>query len=103
MEEVAALLDVNYQLIYKQVRTRELPASRIGKVYRVSRTDLDAFLDRSKNHSGGICTVCGNHYQSRLSLKHSCTQCAELICVDCWRRKKVRVCPAHGSGPAAKI
>ena len=98
LEEVAELLSVNYQLIYKLVRSGEIPAARVGKVYRVSRLDLDAYLHQSKGHSGGVCSVCGTTYQSRLSLKHVCTQCGEPICVDCWSRKKVRVCPAHGVG-----
>ena len=104
LEEVADLLSVNYQLIYKLVRLGELPAVRIGKGYRVSRADLDTYLNRSKAQAGGrICAVCGNTYQSRLSLKHSCVECGDPICIDCWSRRKVRTCPAHGSSrpPAA--
>lgn len=103
MEELAELMCVNYQLIYKLVRSGEIPAARLGKVYRVSRRDLDAYLQQSKSHASGVCSVCGNTYNSRLSLKHTCTQCDELICVDCWSRKKVHVCPAHGSGSAVKL
>ena len=99
LEEVADLLEVNYQLIYKVVRSGELAAARIGKVYRVSRGDLEAYLEQSKGHAGGgICSVCGNTYHSRLSLKHACAECGEPICVDCWTRKKVRACAAHAGG-----
>ena len=99
LEEVADLLGVNYQLIYKLVRSGELVAARIGKVYRVSRLDLDHYLERSKGHpGGGTCVVCGKAYHSQLSLKESCPECGEPICVDCWTRKKVRSCPAHASG-----
>jgi excisionase family DNA binding protein len=97
LEELAELLGVNYQLIYKLVRSGELPAARIGKVYRVTRRDLDEYVEQSKRHAGGgMCSVCGSRYHSRLSLKHECAECGEPICLDCWNRKKARRCPAHG-------
>ena len=99
VEAVAELLGVNYQLIYKLVRSGELAAARVGKVYRVSRVDLDHYLEQSKSHAGGgTCVVCGQVYHSQLSLKESCSECGEPICVDCWTRKKVRSCPAHARG-----
>jgi excisionase family DNA binding protein len=103
LEEVAELLGVNYQLIYKLVRSGDLAAARIGKVYRVSRPDLDAYLNQSKSHAGGgVCAVCGRTYHSRLSLKNSCVECGEPICVDCWNRKKVHSCPAHRGRAGSK-
>jgi excisionase family DNA binding protein len=102
LEEVADLLGVTYQLIYKLVRSGELPAARIGKVYRIGRRDLDQYLEQSKGHAGGgVCSVCGTTYHSRLSLKNTCSECGEPICVDCWTRRKVRACPAHA--PAGSI
>jgi excisionase family DNA binding protein len=102
LEEVADLLGVNYQLIYKLVRSGQLPAARIGKVYRVTRRDLDAYVEQSKGHAGGgTCAACGQTYHSRLSLKNNCVECGEPICVDCWGRKKIHTCPAHTGGAAA--
>ena len=99
LEEVADLLGVNYQLIYKLVRSGKLAAAQIGRVYRVARRDLDAYLEQSKAHAGGgVCSACGKTYHSRLSLKHACRECGEPICVDCWMRKKVQCCPTHASG-----
>lgn len=96
LEEVADLLGVNYQLIYKLVRSGEMGALRIGRVYRVTKADFDAFLQKNRSQpTGGICSICGTRYDSRLSLKHACTECGGLICVDCWSRKKVRICPHH--------
>ena len=96
LEEVADLLGVNYQLIYKLVRSGEMPSLRIGRVYRVTMADFEAYIQKSRSHQGGgVCAVCGTAYDSRLSLKHACMECGELICVDCWSRKKVRVCPQH--------
>ena len=56
LEDVADMLGVTYQLIYRLVRSGELPAVRLGKLYRVSRSDLDGYLERSKSASsaGGV-------------------------------------------------
>lgn len=98
LEEVADMLGVTYQLIYRLVRGGEIPAVRLGKLYRVSKADLDAYLARSKNtNGGGVCSVCGTHYRGRDSLRNHCTapECEEPICFDCWTRLGVRRCPAH--------
>ena len=98
LEEVADMLGVRYQLIYRLVKAGELPAVRLGKLYRVSRTDLDAYLEHSKNAAvGGECSVCGTVYKSSGSLKQVCQQegCEEPICFDCWTRLGVRYCKKH--------
>lgn len=101
LEEVADMLGVTYQLIYKLVRSGELPAVRLGKLYRVSRSDLDGYLERSKgvNAAGGVCSVCGTFYKSKKSLEQTCTEegCTEPICFDCWNRLGIRKCPKHSS------
>lgn len=100
LEEVADLLGVTYQLIYRLVRSGELPAVRLGKLYRVSKFDLDGYLERSKsvNSIGGTCSVCGTFYRSRKSLAQTCTAdgCEEPICFDCWNRLGIRKCSKHG-------
>jgi len=101
LEDVADMLGVTYQLIYRLVRAGELPAVRLGKLYRISRADLDAYLERSKSTSGsgGVCSVCGTFYKSRNSLVQTCTAdgCEEAICFDCWNRLGIRTCPKHSS------
>ena len=101
LEEVADMLGVTYQLIYRLVRSGELPAARLGKLYRVSSSDLDAYLERSKraSTSGGVCSVCGTFYRTRDSLKNFCTEgdCGESICFDCWTRLGIRKCKKHGA------
>ena len=99
LEEVADMLGVTYQLIYRLVRSGELPAVRLGKLYRVAVSDLDAYLERSKRASaqGGTCSVCGTFYRTQDSLKNFCTEdgCVEPICFDCWTRLGVRKCGKH--------
>ena len=101
LEEIADMLGVTYQLIYRLVRSGELPAVRLGKLYRVSRDDLNKYLERSKgaSASGGICSVCGTFYKSKKSLSQTCTAdgCEEPICFDCWNRLGIRKCSKHAS------
>lgn len=42
--EVADILRVSNMTIYRLIRSGTLPALRIGKNYRVRRSDLDAYL-----------------------------------------------------------
>ena len=98
LEEVADMMGVTYQLIYRLVRSGELPAVRLGKLYRVSKSDLNEYLERSKSTaSGGTCSVCGTFYRSKTSLVQTCTAdgCEEPICFDCWTRLGVRNCKKH--------
>ncbi len=96
LEEVADLLGVTYNLIYRQVRSGELPASRIGRVYLVAAADLEAYLEQSKqNVAGGVCAACGKTYASKLSLTQECAECGAPICQDCWKRNDVRYCREH--------
>jgi len=101
LEEVADMLGVTYQLIYRLVRSGELPAVRLGKLYRVSKADLNDYLERSKGSgaTGGVCSVCGTFYKSKKSLAQTCTAkgCEEPICFDCWNRLGVRKCAEHAS------
>jgi excisionase family DNA binding protein len=96
VEEVAETLGVTYQLIYRLVRSGELPAARLGKLYRVSKRDLNAYLERTKQaEAGGTCACCGRSYQSRLSLSDACLECGAPICRDCWTRRGEHRCRAH--------
>lgn len=97
LEETADLLGVDYQLVYKLVRSGALPAGRLGRVYRVMRKDLYEYLEKSKAASvtGGVCAACGTAYASKLSVRHQCRTCGEPICEDCWTRRKVRECAEH--------
>ena len=98
LEEVAEMLGVNYQLIYKLVRARELPAIRLGRVYRVEQGDLEAYLRQQKTahiQTGGICSVCGKAYESALSLREACEECGAPICTDCAVRLGCTRCREH--------
>ncbi|NLB68425.1 MAG: helix-turn-helix domain-containing protein [Lentisphaerae bacterium] len=96
LEEVATMLGVTYQLIYRLVRSGELPAIRLGKLYRVSKQDLEKYLEGARATAVGVdCGACGRHYNSRLSAQHACEVCDAPICNDCWQRNALRRCAAH--------
>jgi excisionase family DNA binding protein len=46
--QVAEYLQLNRMTVYKYIREGRIPASRIGKSYRVRRQDLEAFLEAAR-------------------------------------------------------
>lgn len=48
VEQVAAYLQLNKLTIYKHVRAGRIPASRVGKAYRIRKADVDWFLESHK-------------------------------------------------------
>lgn len=53
VDQVAAYLQLNRLTVYRYVRDGQIPAARIGKVYRIRREDVDAFLEARKWAGGG--------------------------------------------------
>jgi len=43
-EQVAELLNVTRETIYRKLRKGEIPAARVGKVWRISRETIDRML-----------------------------------------------------------
>lgn len=48
-DEVAEYLQVPRETIYRLIRNNELPASKAGRSYRVSKEDFDNFLLANSN------------------------------------------------------
>ena len=100
IEEVADMLGVNYQLIYRLVRSGELRAARIGRVYRVAQADLDAYLEQAKSGAGPTetpCAACERTYRSQTSFAGACEECGAPLCTDCWMRVGARRCREHSA------
>lgn len=53
LEHVAQVLQVSYLTVYRWVRAGKLPASKIGRQYRVSKSDFALFMDQDKPRSIG--------------------------------------------------
>ncbi|MDF2681694.1 MAG: binding domain protein excisionase family [Brevibacillus sp.] len=49
-DEVAVELKLTRYTVYEMIKRKELPASKIGRTLRILRSDLDAFMQRSKSH-----------------------------------------------------
>jgi excisionase family DNA binding protein len=47
--QAAEYLQFHPDKVYRLVRSGELPASKIGKEWRIRRTDIEALLDRTAN------------------------------------------------------
>ncbi len=105
VQDAAELLGVEYKTIYRAVVAGELPAYRIGRVYRIRRQDLDAYLDarmtaRPSAHEQPVetlvCGSCGAVIPSVDLSGGKCRSdiCDELICADCWG-KDLRTCRTH--------
>ncbi len=113
IEDAAKLLDVDYKTIYKLVRSGEIPAARIGRVYRIKRADLDEFFERSKAAVQGVeCGSCGEFIHSVLGIGARCPGaptsstsgsahkgageiCGAPLCMRCVKVKEVRRCKEH--------
>ncbi|MBC8400375.1 MAG: helix-turn-helix domain-containing protein [Candidatus Marinimicrobia bacterium] len=46
--EIAEMLKVNYRKVLDMITLGELPAYRIGGIYRISEYELSQFLDKNK-------------------------------------------------------
>ena len=47
-EELAKMLDVNIMTIYRYIKARRLVAHKIGKEFRIDRTDFERFMAKTK-------------------------------------------------------
>lgn len=102
LEEVADLFGVNYQLIYKLVKTGALPSVRIGKVFRVSAAQLKSYMDQQSQGSvpasgeqSCICSRCGKTYFSQLSIGGKCKECGAPLCKVCIENDNAEYCEIH--------
>jgi len=96
IEDAAQVLGVEYKTVYRLVRDGQLPAGRIGRVYRIRKSDLDAFFERSKSVGikggerplvpleGKRCCVTGKRIVSDLDIGGYAQDTGEPICKAAW-------------------
>lgn len=48
IDEVSKTLKVAYLTVYRWIQTKKLIALKIGRQYRIRKTDLDIFLENCK-------------------------------------------------------
>lgn len=50
VDQVANLLQLHWQTILNYIKSEKLPAIKLGKGYRISRSELDIFIERNKTN-----------------------------------------------------
>jgi len=108
VEEVAEYLGLEYKTVYRLVRSGDLPAARIGRIYRVGQSDLLSYIERQKqvvyNEAKGkehvalsnmCCSSCTKQILSELSIASRCEVCQGVICSECFGIKKIKLCKQH--------
>jgi len=108
IEQVAEILGLEYKTIYRLIRNGGLPAARVGRVYRVYKADLEAFLEQQKQvvHEQATgkklpaqrevrCGSCGGRIVSELGIAGRCEVCQAALCAECFGIKKLKLCKAH--------
>jgi excisionase family DNA binding protein len=116
LAEAAERLGVEYKTIYNLVRNGDLPAGKVGRIYRIRPEDLDAFFDRQKQAVAEEarrtrpvaledlkCGACGQRIVSEFSIGGRCPETDQPICQACWSIKKIRRCdvsPADLESPS---
>ena len=108
IDEVAEILCLEYKSIYRLIRSGELPAARIGRVYRVNMADLAAFLEQQKQvvHEAATgkklvaqreirCGGCGARIVSELGIAGRCQVCQAALCAECFGINKIKHCQTH--------
>jgi putative molybdopterin biosynthesis protein len=48
-EQVASILNIRERKVVDMLRRKELPGVKIGKEWRIDRSELDAFIERNRN------------------------------------------------------
>jgi len=112
IKETSKYLGLEYKTVYRLVRAGEIPAARLGTVYRIKLTDLESYFEKQKQRVQSIKTSakkpklkstgverCGNcqSVAARLIGKCESPDCAERLCEACWNIRQVRYCAQHES------
>jgi len=103
VEEAAERLGVEYKTVYRLVRGGQVPAGKVGRVYRIREEDLEEYFERQKQKiaseaqresaaDGLRCGACGRQVLSELSIGGRCEVTDQPICQACWSIKKIRTC-----------
>ena len=48
IQEIAAILKVDYMTVYRWIRAGKLPAYQLQKQYRITETDFQKFMEANK-------------------------------------------------------
>ena len=121
IQAAAELLAVDYKTVYRLIQSGELPAAKIGRIYRLALEDVERFFQERKAATmrqlrangragrasapvrGGEeppvrqCSWCGRDLVLNYSVAAECEEagCEALVCRECARMDNAARCPAH--------
>ena len=75
----AAYLNVDYKTIYRLVRSGRLLSSRVGGQYRITREDLETYLDTQKANIASAAQDTGSGKSPMKTSNNRCGNCFRLI------------------------
>lgn len=126
IKEVAEQLGVEYKTIYRLIRRGELAAAKIGGVYRLRPSDVDAYIDQQvaatrqkalATQSSAVtedtarlpptrCEACFRLLSATQAKTEAATclepDCTAVICTSCWTQKQ-QYCQLHQPTLAEKL
>lgn len=116
LQDVANQLGVEYKTVYRLVRKGDLPATRVGWLYRLRQEDVDAYLASQSTQaliqSPPItttnnylrCTQCHRLIKDEMNIGGLCqhADCEAVICATCWANE-IHICLEHAPTPAMKL
>lgn len=111
IKEASEYLGLEYKTVYRLVRAGEIPAARLGGVYRIKLTDLEDYFEQQKQRvvsrsgekSGALsvslphCGRCLRAVRDTMQFAGKCEspECAERLCESCWKDDGARHCARH--------
>lgn len=106
IKEAAAYLGVGYKTVYRLVRDGEIPAGKVGGVYRIRKEEVDAYFERQKREvleqesesvSSEKCAICLRLLSGKGDKGGICKDeaCTLRICRACWESEGLHFCPEH--------
>lgn len=104
IKEVADYLGVDYKTIYRLVQQAEIPAGKVGGVYRIPRQEVEAYYERQRQvlvrqASATLPIKCGRCLRllAPYEIEGPCDgeECEEPICRTCWEADPDHRCRLH--------
>jgi len=104
IDEVANYFGVDYKTIYRLVKQAEIPAGKVGGVYRIRRQDIEAYYERqlktqTEQSAEDTHVKCGRCLRlvAPYEIAGTCgvPGCDEPICRTCWEDDPNHRCRAH--------
>ena len=118
LKEAASYLGVDYRTVYRLVISRQMPAAKVGGMYRIRLKDIDEFFEQQKlQHSAGGDQVlkqtrqaegtCGRCHrilvEAMVGGRCEHPDCNALLCSTCWNSSFMRRCKQHEISQAERI